>query len=78
MSLNAEDLIGYLKNDLNIDEPVDAGTELFSSGLLDSVSMVGLITFIEERTGATIQPGDVTLDNFDTVERIQAYVANLG
>lgn len=78
MSLNAEDLIGYLKNDLNIDEPVDAETELFSSGLLDSVSMVGLITFIEERTGATIQPGDVTLDNFDTVERIQAYVANLG
>lgn len=78
MSLNAEDLIGYLKNDLNIDEPVDAGTELFSSGLLDSVSMVGLITFIEERTGATIQPGDVTLDNFDTVERIQAYVATLG
>ena len=78
MSLNAEDLIGYLKNDLNIDETIDAGTELFSSGLLDSVSMVGLITFIEERTGATIQPGDVTLDNFDTVERIQAYVANLG
>ena len=78
MSLNAEDLIGYLKNDLNIDEPVDAETELFSSGLLDSVSMVGLITFIEERTGATIQPGDVTLDNFDTVERIQAYVATLG
>lgn len=78
MSLNAEDLIGYLKNDLNIDETIDAGTELFSSGLLDSVSMVGLITFIEERTGATIQPGDVTLDNFDTVERIQAYVATLG
>lgn len=78
MSLNADDLIGYLKNDLNIDEPVDAGTELFSSGLLDSVSMVGLITFIEERTGATIQPGDVTLDNFDTVERIQAYVESLG
>lgn len=78
MSLNAEDLIGYLKNDLNIDEPVDGDTELFSSGLLDSVSMVGLITFIEERTGATIQPGDVTLDNFDTVERIRAYVESLG
>lgn len=78
MSLNVEDLIGYLKNDLNIDEPVDAETELFSSGLLDSVSMVSLITFIEERSGATIQPGDVTLDNFDTVERIQTYVQSLG
>ncbi|MTH35108.1 acyl carrier protein [Paracoccus limosus] len=78
MSLNVEDLIGYLKNDLNIEEALDGDTELFSSGLLDSVSMVSLITFIEERTGATIQPGDVTLDNFDTVERIRAYVDSLG
>ncbi len=77
MSLNAEDLIGYLKNDLNIDEPVDAQTELFSSGLLDSVSMVGLITFIEDRTGGTIQPGDVTLDNFDTIDAIMAYADSL-
>lgn len=74
MSLSVDDLIVYLRTDLGIEDDIDAETELFSSGLLDSVSMVGLITFIEERTGATIQPGDVTLDNFDTVERIQAYV----
>ena len=77
MSLSQEQLVSHLRDDLNIDEPIDGETELFSSGLLDSVSMVGLITFIEEKTGATIQPADVTLENFDTVERILAYVASL-
>ncbi len=77
MSLSQEQLVSHLRDDLNIDEPIDGETELFSSGLLDSVSMVGLITFIEEKTGATIQPADVTLENFDKVERILAYVASL-
>ena len=77
MSLSQEQLVSHLRDDLNIDEPIDGETELFSSGLLDSVSMVSLITFIEEKTGATIQPADVTLENFDTVERILAYVASL-
>lgn len=77
MSLSQHDLIAYLRNDLNIEDDLDSGTELFSSGILDSVSMVSLITFIEERTGSTVQPGDVTLENFDTVERISGYVATL-
>ncbi|MDS9468297.1 acyl carrier protein [Paracoccus sp. MBLB3053] len=78
MSLTQDDLITYLRDDQNIDTPINGETELFSSGLLDSVSMVGLITFIEEKTGAVIQPGDVTLENFDSVERIMAYVGSLG
>ncbi|MTH63554.1 acyl carrier protein [Paracoccus shanxieyensis] len=78
MSLSQQDILAYLRDDLNVDEDIDAGTELFSGGILDSVSMVSLITFIEEKTGAVIQPGDVTLENFDTVDRISAYVATLG
>ncbi|MDT1061319.1 acyl carrier protein [Paracoccus sp. CPCC 101403] len=78
MSLSREDLISYLRDDQNIHEPIGAETELFSSGLLDSVSMVGLIGFIEEQTGSAIQPADVTLENFDTVDRILAYVTGLG
>lgn len=78
MSLSVDDLIAYLKTDLGIEDEIDPDTELFSSGLLDSVSMVGLITYLEERTGAVIQPGDVTLDNFDTAGRIEAYVESLG
>lgn len=78
MGVTQDELLRFLREDLNIDDGLDAQTELFSSGLLDSVSMVSLITFIEEKTGAVIQPGDVTLDNFDSVDRIIAHVASLG
>lgn len=78
MSLSQQDLLTYLRDELNIEDAIDAETELFSGGMLDSVSMVSLITFIEERTGAVIQPADVTLENFDSVQRISDYVATLG
>lgn len=77
MTLSAEELIAYLARDLGIAEPVDAETELFSSGLLDSVSMIGLITFIEEKTRATIPATDVTLENFDSISRITDYARTL-
>ncbi|MTH79817.1 acyl carrier protein [Paracoccus aestuariivivens] len=78
MSLTKSQLIDYLRDEQSIEEAIDGDTELFSSGLLDSVSMVGLITFIEEQTGAVVQPGDVTLENFDTVDRIAAFATTLG
>jgi len=53
----------------------DGETLLFSSGLLDSVAMMRIIGFIEEQAGFDVRPADVTLENFDTVARIVAYVA---
>ena len=46
MTFKKDDLIGYIQTELNVDEPVAGDTELFSSGMLDSVSMVGLISFV--------------------------------
>lgn len=77
MSLSTDALINYIQAEQNIDDPIAGDTELFSSGLLDSVSMVGLISFVEEKAGVHVQPGDVTLENFDTIDAILAYVSNL-
>lgn len=33
------------------------------------------MVFVEQETGLNISPGDVTLENFDTVARITAFVA---
>ena len=74
MSLIKNDLINYVQTELSADESVAGDTELFSSGMLDSVSMVGLISFVEDKAGVHIQPGDVTLDNFDTIDSILEYV----
>jgi acyl carrier protein len=78
VSLTHDDLIAFIRDGLNIDTPIDGETELFSTGLLDSVSMVSLIGYIEEKVRITVQPGDVTLENFDSVQRIVDYVRNLG
>lgn len=65
MTLNPEALVGYLRDTLSIDAAGDESA-LFSSGLMDSVSLVNLLMFIEKETGLSIRSEDVTLENFDT------------
>ncbi|MBU3030649.1 acyl carrier protein [Paracoccus marinaquae] len=73
MSLTADDLIRFLRDELNIEDDLDAGTELFSTGILDSVAMMNIIGFVEEKAGIEVRPADVTLENFDTLQRIVDY-----
>jgi D-alanine--poly(phosphoribitol) ligase subunit 2 len=51
---------------------------LFSSGALDSLAMLNLITLIEERAGFEIRADEVTLENFDTVNRILSFAESRG
>jgi acyl carrier protein len=67
----------FLQEELSIDAPFTDDDLLFTSGLLDSVAMMNLITFLEEKTGADVRPADVTLDNFDSLTRIATYAATL-
>lgn len=73
MTLTADTLIAYLRNDLNLEDDIAPETELFSSGLLDSVAMMTIIALVEEQAGIEVRPADVTLENFDTVQAIVAY-----
>ncbi|MBC8064194.1 MAG: acyl carrier protein [Chlorobia bacterium] len=72
--MNSQDLIDFLRNELNVEAPIDPGTLLFSTGLLDSVAMLNVIGFVEERAKIEVPASDVTLENFDTPERIATYV----
>jgi acyl carrier protein len=75
MTLNHEHLRRYLYEKQGLEpEDFDNDTLLFSSGLIDSFSMVGLIMFIEDTAGLRVHPVDVTLDNFDSINRILAFV----
>ena len=75
MSITQEDLMKFLSNDLAIDcSKVNADTLLFSSGLVDSFSLVSIMTYIEDEGGVTISPSDVKLENFDSISRIMAYL----
>ncbi len=71
------ELRAFIQGELSIDAPISDDDLLFTSGLLDSVAMMNLITFIEQKTGSDVRPADVTLDNFDTLTRIAAYASTL-
>ncbi|TNC49138.1 acyl carrier protein [Rubellimicrobium rubrum] len=76
MSLTSHDVIEFLKGELNVDEPIDPESALFSTGVLDSVAMLNLIGFVEENAKIEVRASDVTLENFDTAQRIEAYVTS--
>jgi acyl carrier protein len=74
MPLTRDALAGFLTSKLGLSmTDVDDATPLFSSGLIDSFSMVDLLLFVEESIGKRIDPSEVSLDNLDSVERILAF-----
>ncbi len=74
MRLTEAKLIEFLVEKRQL-EGVTSDTALFSDGTIDSVGMIDLITFIENCDDFEVGQADVTLENFDTVGRILAYVA---
>jgi acyl carrier protein len=75
MPIASENIRNYLSNRLGVDlTDVTDDSPLFSSSLVDSFSLVELITFIESEGAVKINAWDVTLDNFDSIDRILAFV----
>ena len=76
MGLGRDAIIAYMVDELCIDEfeVADDDTLLFSSGLLDSFSMINLIGFIEREASIRVRPTEVTLDNLDSLGRIMNYL----
>jgi len=68
-------LLRFLQEQLGADaEALESNTELVSSGLVDSASLVQLATFVERQTDLEIPDRDIGADHFDTVAAILRYV----
>ncbi|MFO0949284.1 MAG: acyl carrier protein [Planctomycetota bacterium] len=75
MAVTADSLITYLRETVPFDlGEVDEETPLFSSRMIDSYAMVGLMRFIETEACFRVAAFEVSLENFDTVGRILRYV----
>jgi acyl carrier protein len=56
-----------------------AQTELIESGIVDSLNIVKLLAFIEEKTGRAISLEDMDLDDLKSADRIMSvYFADEG
>lgn len=56
---------------------VDDDTDLFSSGLIDSLTVVELVSFVEAELGLAIPPSEITMENFDSINRIVRFAESL-
>jgi acyl carrier protein len=78
MAIGTDALLSYMRDELDVDTArLDIDSPLFSSGIIDSFSLVSLLAYIEAQHHFRIPATDVTLDNFDTIGRIAAYVSRM-
>lgn len=59
---------------LNVEIP-SADTDLFDTGVLDSLAFVELLFLLEREFGVTTSVDDLEVDNFKSVARIAEFVA---
>lgn len=76
--LAKKELIDFISEHFQLDpDYLGSDLPLFSSSLLDSTSMITLVSFLEEKTGLTVDANDLTLDNFDTISAILSFCNSL-
>ena len=53
---------------------LEDSTPLVSGGILDSIALLNVVSFLEDRFGIEFAPHETTGDSFDTVAKITALV----
>lgn len=70
-------IIGFIKDELNSEKKelvVDVEEDLLGSGLVESMGMMRLVQFVEDTFDFKVDPQDMTIDNFITVQAIVDFV----
>lgn len=71
----AESLTTFIRDEIVLDEIDLMGeTDLLLTGAVDSLGVIRITHWMEETTGIVVDPGDVTLENFQTVDKMVAYL----
>lgn len=69
------DLLSFVNDDVSTgDAPASAGTDLLMSGLVDSLGVVRIVDWLEARLDIEIDPSDVVLEHFVSVDAIIAFL----
>lgn len=67
----------YISRELVQDQgllPLGNATPLLETGVLDSLGLLRLVVFLQERFGVAVDDVDLVPENFDSVDAICAYV----
>lgn len=55
---------------------IETDESLLADGMVDSLGMLRLVTFIEETYSLQIPPEDLVIENFFTIDVIASYLAD--
>ena len=69
-----DELSAYLQK--FIDKKISINDNLFDIGLLNSFFIMQLIRYIESQFQIKIEHGDITRDNFKTIQKINCLIIN--
>jgi acyl carrier protein len=75
MAIEAE-LRAYVDETLLVGaaRPYGDDDSLLQLGILDSLGMLGLVSYVEERFGVAVEAEDVVPDNFESVRKLATYI----
>lgn len=77
MSEHENALAEFVRNELLHGRKValTGDADLLSAGIVDSLGILRLVAFIEERFGVKVPDEDVVFENFQSISAMAAYVA---
>lgn len=78
MSLR-DDLLAFINTNVSLDASVAVvgDTDLLFTALVDSLGVVEIVGWLQDEAGVTVDPMDVVLENFQTVDRMVALIDRL-
>jgi acyl carrier protein len=73
-----EDIKEYIKNTIAKDENLELenDTLLISSRIIDSISTLKMVDYLEKKFKIEFQPHEVDTDNLDSIDLIAQFVAS--
>lgn len=79
MSELASRLLKYVQEEVCvIDVDLTATTDLLLTGAVDSLGVIRITQWLEDEAGVDVDPADVTLENFQTIEQMLDYARRQG
>lgn len=70
-------LTEHIQNEYMIDKPgmtLASDTMLIDRGIIDSLGIFLLVDFIQNRFGITVNPDEIVIENFETINAIKTLV----
>jgi acyl carrier protein len=71
----SDDLVQFIASDVAVgSDALDASTDLVMTGLIDSLGVMMVVDWLEQRLDIAIDPNDVVIEHFESVDAIVGYL----